>query len=216
MPGDTTFLVGEQVDRLEFEELERQGSERERRRPAQALPVLQGITKASPANSVVHLGRVLPGDHAGAYGGGRVRQDRQSVGPEGERHRRPAHPGGHRQRDEPAAADRRGSRQGGGRGGRRGGRRRPLPATSGPALGRRLTKQKFLPPSRRSPSPPTLFHRERAAEAWVRRTPGVGKIFSLSPFGTPRGHAKSSLPLGESPVKISQAAGRVGGLGLGK
>jgi DNA-directed RNA polymerase subunit beta' len=45
-PGDTTFLVGEQVDRLEFE------AENEKRieaneRPATGMPVLQGITKAS-------------------------------------------------------------------------------------------------------------------------------------------------------------------------
>ena len=45
-PGDTTFLVGEQVDRLEFDAV----NERvvgEDRAPAVALPVLQGITKAS-------------------------------------------------------------------------------------------------------------------------------------------------------------------------
>jgi DNA-directed RNA polymerase subunit beta' len=45
-PGDTTYLVGEQVDRFEFE------AENEKRlrlgeRPARAEPVLQGITKAS-------------------------------------------------------------------------------------------------------------------------------------------------------------------------
>ncbi|HEX7389609.1 MAG TPA: DNA-directed RNA polymerase subunit beta' [Acidiphilium sp.] len=45
-PGDTTYLVGELVDRIEFDD------ENERRlaadeRPAQGLPVLQGITKAS-------------------------------------------------------------------------------------------------------------------------------------------------------------------------
>ncbi|HET9148556.1 MAG TPA: DNA-directed RNA polymerase subunit beta', partial [Acetobacteraceae bacterium] len=45
-PGDTTFLVGELVDRIEFD------AENERRtqadeRPAQGAPVLQGITKAS-------------------------------------------------------------------------------------------------------------------------------------------------------------------------
>jgi len=45
-PGDTTYLQGEQVDRLEFE------AENEKRlkvdeRPANAMPVLQGITKAS-------------------------------------------------------------------------------------------------------------------------------------------------------------------------
>jgi DNA-directed RNA polymerase subunit beta' len=45
-PGDTTFLVGEQVDRLEFEaENEKRLAVKER--PARAEPVLQGITKAS-------------------------------------------------------------------------------------------------------------------------------------------------------------------------
>jgi DNA-directed RNA polymerase subunit beta' len=45
-PGDTTLLVGEQVDRIELEELNRRaGTAGER--PAKALPVLQGITKAS-------------------------------------------------------------------------------------------------------------------------------------------------------------------------
>ena len=45
-PGDTTFLVGEQVDRTEFDRV----NERvitEDRRPATCHPVLQGITKAS-------------------------------------------------------------------------------------------------------------------------------------------------------------------------
>ena len=45
-PGDTTYLIGEQVDRIEFE------AENAKRlaadeRAAQAMPVLQGITKAS-------------------------------------------------------------------------------------------------------------------------------------------------------------------------
>ena len=44
--GDTTFLAGEQIDRIEFDEVNAKalsGGEQ----PAQALPVLQGITKAS-------------------------------------------------------------------------------------------------------------------------------------------------------------------------
>jgi DNA-directed RNA polymerase subunit beta' len=45
-PGDTTFLVGEQVDRLEFDELNAK-AEATGDRPAQGTPVLQGITKAS-------------------------------------------------------------------------------------------------------------------------------------------------------------------------
>ena len=44
-PGDTTFLAGEQVDRIDFErEMARLGKEE---RPAVSMPVLQGITKAS-------------------------------------------------------------------------------------------------------------------------------------------------------------------------
>ncbi|MFQ5958500.1 MAG: DNA-directed RNA polymerase subunit beta', partial [Alphaproteobacteria bacterium] len=45
-PGETTFLVGEQVDRREFDAVNAK-VEAERRRPAQSIPVLQGITKAS-------------------------------------------------------------------------------------------------------------------------------------------------------------------------
>ena len=44
--GDTTFLVGEQVDRLEFDELNLK-AEHMGDRPAMGTPVLQGITKAS-------------------------------------------------------------------------------------------------------------------------------------------------------------------------
>jgi DNA-directed RNA polymerase subunit beta' len=44
--GDSTFLVGEQIDRAEFEE-ENAKVEREGGKPALAHPVLQGITKAS-------------------------------------------------------------------------------------------------------------------------------------------------------------------------
>jgi DNA-directed RNA polymerase subunit beta' len=45
-PGETTFLAGEQVDRFELE-LENAKAERDALRPAEARPVLQGITKAS-------------------------------------------------------------------------------------------------------------------------------------------------------------------------
>ena len=45
-PGDTTFLIGEQVDRGEFEE-ENLRTEAEGGDPAKADPVLQGITKAA-------------------------------------------------------------------------------------------------------------------------------------------------------------------------
>ena len=45
-PGDTTFLAGEQVDRVEFDH-ENRKREAENERIATAMPVLQGITKAS-------------------------------------------------------------------------------------------------------------------------------------------------------------------------
>ena len=45
-PGDTTFLIGEQVDAVEFERVNER-MVNEDRRPAQAHPVFQGITKAS-------------------------------------------------------------------------------------------------------------------------------------------------------------------------
>ncbi|CAA7618036.1 DNA-directed RNA polymerase subunit beta' [Magnetospirillum sp. LM-5] len=45
-PGDTTFLVGEQIDRQEFDHENRKAI-REQGRPASGTPVLQGITKAS-------------------------------------------------------------------------------------------------------------------------------------------------------------------------
>jgi DNA-directed RNA polymerase subunit beta' len=45
-PGDTTFLWGEQVDKLEFEE-ENHRVEKMGGKPAEAQPVLLGITKAS-------------------------------------------------------------------------------------------------------------------------------------------------------------------------
>ena len=45
-PGETTFLVGEQVDRLEFIKTN-ELMKRQDKRPAGAIPVLQGITKAS-------------------------------------------------------------------------------------------------------------------------------------------------------------------------
>src|SRR5438552_1165658 len=45
-PGDTTFLWGEQTDKLEFEE-ENQRVEKMGGKPAEAQPVLLGITKAS-------------------------------------------------------------------------------------------------------------------------------------------------------------------------
>ena len=45
--GDTTFLIGEQVDRIEFDEVNERADGRGRQGRRTAIPVLQGITKAS-------------------------------------------------------------------------------------------------------------------------------------------------------------------------
>jgi DNA-directed RNA polymerase subunit beta' len=45
-PGDTTYLTGEQIDRIEFDQ-ENNKRLKANERPAVAMPVLQGITKAS-------------------------------------------------------------------------------------------------------------------------------------------------------------------------
>ncbi|MCY4240069.1 MAG: DNA-directed RNA polymerase subunit beta' [Rhodospirillaceae bacterium] len=45
-PGDSTFLVGEQIDRYEFDQ-ENERVVKEKGEPAKGVPVLQGITKAS-------------------------------------------------------------------------------------------------------------------------------------------------------------------------
>jgi len=45
-PGETTFLIGEQVDRVEYDEINDRAVA-ENLSPAKCCPVLQGITKAS-------------------------------------------------------------------------------------------------------------------------------------------------------------------------
>ena len=107
--GDSTFLIGEQVDKQEYE-LENVKLLSEKLKPAKADPVLLGITKAVLADQVVHLGGVVPGDHARAHRGGRLRPCRHAAGPQGERHRRPPDPGGYRRSREPAEGDRRPAR----------------------------------------------------------------------------------------------------------
>ncbi len=55
-PGDTTFLVGEQISRDEFDEVHSR-AKRESPKPAEARPVLQGITKAKQQDDAHVLGR---------------------------------------------------------------------------------------------------------------------------------------------------------------
>ena len=101
--GDTTFLIGEQVDREEFAESNEKALEAEGLRPASAQPVLQGITKASlqtrsfiSAASFQETTRVLTEAAVDAQGhAGRS---------EGERHRRPPDSGRYRFGDESPVA----------------------------------------------------------------------------------------------------------------
>ena len=95
--GGTTLLKGEQVDKIEFDE-ENEKAVAAGREPAKGAPILLGITKASLQTRSLHLRRLLPGDDAGADRGGDPGQARQARRAEGERHRRPPHPGRHRRR----------------------------------------------------------------------------------------------------------------------
>ncbi len=98
--GDSTYIAGDSVERLELDEVNERLKE-EGKKPASGEPILLGITKASLADAFVHLGGVLPGNHPRPHRGGGCRQDRHAAGPEGKRHRRPSDPGRHRRHDEP-------------------------------------------------------------------------------------------------------------------
>ena len=104
-PGETTFLTGEQVDKLEFDAV----NERvvaDNRAPAIGDPGAAGDHQGVAADPVVHLGGLLPGDHPGADRRRLRRQDRRARRAQGERHRRPPDPGRQRRRDEPPEAAR--------------------------------------------------------------------------------------------------------------
>ena len=76
MPGDTDLLKGEQVDKLELDEINDQGWSPTARSRRRGNPVLLGITKASLQTRSLHLGGVVPGDHPRPHRGGRQRQGR--------------------------------------------------------------------------------------------------------------------------------------------
>ena len=95
--GGTTLLKGEQVDKIEFDE-ENEKAVAAGREPAKGAPDPARHHQGEPADPLVHLGRLLPGDDAGADRGGDPGQARQARRAQGERHRRPADPGRHRRR----------------------------------------------------------------------------------------------------------------------
>ncbi len=92
-PGDTMFLEGENVDKLTFREM----NERVVKKGSQARDVRAAAPRDHQGEShdaVVHLGGVVPGDHAGVDRRGDPRGQGRSAGPEGEHHHRPSHSGG--------------------------------------------------------------------------------------------------------------------------
>ena len=94
--GDTTLLAGEQVDLLELEEANKKavGSAASPRRPSGSAWHHQGVA----ADAFGILGRIVPGDDTRPHRCCGQRQGRYAGRAQGERHRRPAYPGGHRWR----------------------------------------------------------------------------------------------------------------------
>jgi RNA polymerase Rpb1, domain 5. len=103
-PGDSVRfeegdIIGARDMRSENASLERQGMKPmvvRDARPATASQILQGITRAGPQDRLLHLRRLLPGDHEGAQRSRDPRPRGPSRGSEGERHLRSPHPGRYR------------------------------------------------------------------------------------------------------------------------
>ena len=97
--GDTRFIVGEQVERSDLLDENDRVFETAASRAGgcQAAGDLRahaaGHHQGVAVDRFVHLGGVVPGDHARAHRGGDHGQEGRAARPEGERHRRPAHPG---------------------------------------------------------------------------------------------------------------------------
>ena len=96
--GDTNLLIGEQVERHIFDEVNT-ATEAEGREPAQAEPMLLGHHQGVALDGELHLGGLLPGDHQGAHRGLDLGQAGPAPRPQGERDHGPPDPG----RDGPAA-----------------------------------------------------------------------------------------------------------------
>ncbi len=116
--GDTAFLLEQQVDKFRFARRERprdQGRWTSGNWPPAAARHHEGFA----LDRLVHLGGVVPGDHARAHRSFHPGSGRSPARPQGERHRRTAHPCRHRHGVLPQRAalarDGRSRRQGAGR-----------------------------------------------------------------------------------------------------
>ena len=100
--GETDLIKGDQMDKTELDEINAKcgaGGQEAGERLSGPARHHQGVA----ADPFVHLGGVVPGDHARAHRGRRQRQGRHARWPEGKRHCRPADPGRHRRDDGQAA-----------------------------------------------------------------------------------------------------------------
>jgi hypothetical protein len=92
-PGDTTFLWGEQIDKLDFEE-ENERVEKMGGKPAEASARAARHHQGVARNRELPQRRVLPGHHPRADRGGATRQGGLPARLQGKRHHGPHHPGG--------------------------------------------------------------------------------------------------------------------------
>ena len=94
-PGDTKYLPGDAVDRLEIRKLNEQLLA-EGKQPAKFSGSAAGRHQGIAQHRLVPLGLLLPAHHQGAGGRGHRFHNRPALRPEGERDHRQAHPGRHR------------------------------------------------------------------------------------------------------------------------
>ena len=117
--GETELLQSEQIDKTELDEINAR-ADRRRQEAGQRSSRAARHHQGEPADPLVHLGGVVPGDHARAHRGRRQRQGGHARRAQGERHRRPPDPGRHRRHDGRVARGRRQTRRAHPRGTREG------------------------------------------------------------------------------------------------
>ena len=103
--GETELLQSEQIDRSEMDEINVRADGRWQEAGERASRSAWHH-QSEPADPFVHLGGVVPGDHARAHRSRGQRQGGYARRPEGKRHRRPPDPGRHRRHDERVARGR--------------------------------------------------------------------------------------------------------------
>ena len=93
--GDTEFLPGTNVDRLEFEDVN-EVLEAEGKEPAIGEPIMHGYYEGFSCNQFLPVSRFFPGDNKGSDRGSNQRKDRSAGRSERERNHRKTYPGWYR------------------------------------------------------------------------------------------------------------------------